>query len=102
VDTCSGTENINEVGQIVAIHSDEPDVMHLFDPPHDMVILGPSSFKLRSQNRLLGNGRVYEIEFTVRDSHGNVSAPHSCFVGVKLFFFSPTPVNNGRVHTVRP
>jgi hypothetical protein len=102
VDTCSGKGNINEVGQIVAIHSDEPDVMHLFDPPHDMVILGPSSFKLRSQRRLFGNGRVYEIEFTVRDNNGNVSAPHSCFVGVKQFFFSPTPVNDGRVFTVLP
>jgi hypothetical protein len=102
VDTCSGTESINEVGQIVAIHSDERDVMHLFDPPHDMAILGPSSFKLRSQKRLFGNGRVYEIEFTVHDSNGNVSAPHSCFVGVKQFFFSPTPVNDGRVHTVLP
>jgi hypothetical protein len=102
VDTCSGKGNINEVGQIVAIHSDERDVMHLFDPPHDMVILGPSSFKLRNQRSLFGNGRVYEIEFTVHDNTGNVSAPHSCFVGVKQFFFSPTPVNDGRVFTVLP
>jgi hypothetical protein len=66
------------------------------------VILGPSAFKLRNQRGLFGNGRVYEIEFTVRDNNGNDSAPHSCFVGVKQFFFSPTPVNDGRVFTVRP
>ncbi|MBC7977125.1 MAG: DUF5011 domain-containing protein, partial [Myxococcales bacterium] len=102
VDSCSGNVNINQLGTIVAIHSDEPERIWILDPPNDMLILGPSSFALRAESDLFRNGRVYEIELTVRDALGNTSAPRSCFVGVKTTFFGATPVNDGRVFTVRP
>jgi hypothetical protein len=101
-DACTGAVNIDQLGRIVAIHSDEPDRSWILDPGNDIVILGTSTFALRRESDLLRNGRVYEIEFTVRDSLGNTSAPRSCFVGVKTSLFGATPINDGRVFTVRP
>jgi hypothetical protein len=94
--------NLDEAGEIVAIHSDEPDVIHRHDPDHDIVILGPSSFKLRSQRSPVRNGRVYEVEFTVRDERGNRTGSKSCFFGVKRTSHSGPPINDGRIFTVRP
>jgi hypothetical protein len=101
IDACSGKLNIDRVGDIVAIHSDEPDRSSRFDPDHDIVILSHSKFKLREQSDVFGNGRVYEIELAVPDELGN-TAVHSCFIGVKAPFRHGAPVNDGRVFTVRP
>jgi len=100
-DACGGHEDIDRFGDIVAIHSDEPDDAGRRDPGHDIVILDHSSFLLRQQARDRGNGRVYEIELAVRDAHGNRSAPHSCFIGVSSRA-DRAPKNDGRVVTVRP
>jgi hypothetical protein len=90
------------MGDIVAIHSDEPDITGPDDPGQDIVILGHSSFKLREQQVLPGNGRVYEVELTARDDRGNRTAPLSCFFGVKESRQSRKPINDGRMLTVRP
>lgn len=102
LDACDGPVNINSAGQIVAIHSDERERTWRWDPGNDMVITGPSSFLLRQQRNFPGNGRVYEVEFTVRDSRGHVGPVRSCFLGVKTSRSSPTPINDGRQATVRP
>jgi hypothetical protein len=101
VDTCSGLLDVDRAGQITAIYSDEP-ITRRGDPRSDIVIIGPSAFKLRQRLERRSNGRVYEIEFTVRDASGNTTAAHSCFVGVKATRNSPRPVDDGRVVTVRP
>jgi Domain of unknown function (DUF5011) len=102
VDSCGGPVDIDQLGAIVAIHSDEPDRSFFWDPARDIVITGASSFKLRQQRNFPGNGRVYEIEFTVRDERGNRGPVQSCFVGVKTLRRSPTPINDGRIFTVLP
>lgn len=102
VDACSGPVDIDRRGEIIAIHSDERDRSNWLDPDDDIVITGSSSFKLRQQRDVFGNGRVYEIEFAVRDDAGNRSSVNSCFIGVKTAPFSRTPVNDGRRFTVRP
>lgn len=48
-DTCEGATDIDQTGQIVAIHSDEPDVAFFFDPGQDIVILENSRFLLRAR-----------------------------------------------------
>jgi len=101
IDTCSGLVDVDRTGQISAIYSDEP-ITKRGDPRSDIVILGPSTFKLRQRLERRSNGRVYEIEFAVRDASGNTAGPHSCFVGVKATHNSPRPVDDGRVVTVRP
>jgi hypothetical protein len=101
-DACGGEIDIDVMGDIVAIHSDEPDITGPDDPGQDIVILGHSSFKLREQQVLPGNGRVYEVELTARDDRGNRTAPLSCFFGVKESRQSRKPINDGRMLTVRP
>jgi hypothetical protein len=101
IDACSGLVNIDRSAEISAIFSDEP-IAQRGDPRSDIVILGPSSFKLRKRLERRSNGRVYEVEFTVRDDAGNRSTAHSCFIGVKPERDSRRPVDDGRVVTVRP
>jgi hypothetical protein len=101
IDGCTGSIDIDPAGRIEAIHSDEPNSSRHRDPDSDIVILSDRLFLLRQQSDKHGNGRVYEVEFAVRDGGGNVSGPHSCFVGVKTKKHAGTPVNDGRVHTVR-
>jgi hypothetical protein len=101
-DSCSGRLDVDRFGEIVAIHSDEPDRARRHDPDHDIVILSSSRFKLRQQAERHGNGRVYEIEFAVHDRHGNTGETRSCFIGVNTPFHHDPPVNDGRVFTVRP
>jgi hypothetical protein len=100
-DACDGATQIDQIGDIVAIHSDEPDDVGPGDPSRDIVILGHSSFLVRRQADEHRNGRVYEIEFTTRDARGNRSEAHSCFIGVETRL-GRSPINDGRVFTVRP
>jgi hypothetical protein len=103
VDACGGPADIDRAGRIVAIHSDEPDSLSRSDPNHDIVIVDASRFRLRNQSIPSGNGRVYEIEFTVQDGLGNRTAPRSCFIGVRSVQHpNQTPIDDGRVFTVRP
>lgn len=101
VDACGGRIDIDRAGDIVAMYSDERDRSSVFDPDHDMVILSNSRFLVRDQSNLFGNGRVYEIEFTVRDANHNAGL-HSCFIGVTAPFHSGPPIDDGRVFAVRP
>ncbi|MHC4443350.1 MAG: choice-of-anchor Q domain-containing protein, partial [Planctomycetota bacterium] len=73
-DGCEGLLDVDAVGSIISIISDEPE-----DAPgggdgntlDDIVILSPSSFKVRAERQGGGNGRVYTINFEVVDSFGN-------------------------------
>lgn len=76
-DNCDGALDVSTSGVITSISSDE-----LEDAPgkgdgktlNDIVILGPTSFKLRSERAGGLNGRVYTIRFVVFDAAGNPSA----------------------------
>jgi len=83
-DDIDGELDIDESCVILSIYSDEPeDVIGKGDgnTVDDIVILGPSSFKVRSERQGTGNGRVYGITFEVSDSFGN-STTATVFLGV--------------------
>ncbi len=83
-DECSGEMDIDAVGMIVSIYSDEPeDVKGNGDgrTTEDMRILGDVSFELRSERQGKGNGRVYGIIFEVTDDAGNVTTS-TAIIGV--------------------
>jgi hypothetical protein len=85
-DACDGSLDIDAMGAIVSIYSDEPeDVKGNGDgnTKDDIVIVGPGSFKVRAERQGAGNGRVYGISFVLADPAGNattatafVSVPH--------------------------
>jgi len=102
VDACQGPLDVDRVGTIVAIHSDEPDSRGPGDPRRDIVLVSSSRFLLRNQASGAGNGRVYEIEFAVHDSSGNTTAARSCFIGVRPRRYAGPLIDDGRVVTVRP
>ena len=83
-DQCGGTLDVQAAGSIVSISSDEPENVggngdgNTVD---DMVILGLTSFKVRSERQGGGNGRVYTVNFAVVDLSGNVSMA-SCVLAV--------------------
>jgi large repetitive protein len=73
-DSCSGFVDLNAVGQIISIYSDEPENAAGDGDGNttgDIVITGPTEFKLRAERDSSGNGRVYGINFTVPDPSGN-------------------------------
>jgi hypothetical protein len=82
---CAAALDINAIGQIVSIYSDEPENgMGDGNTQDDIVILGPTMFKVRSERQGGGNGRVYGVTFTAADAAGNettalgrVTVPHS-------------------------
>lgn len=87
-DICAGTLDVDVVGTIISIHSDEPEdakrgVLQGGDGStlDDMIILNNSSFEVRSERIMWGNGRVYTITFEVVDPSGN-AAVGMCSVGV--------------------
>jgi len=83
-DICDGTLDVNSAGTITSISSDEPEnVTGKGDgnTVDDIVILGASSFKLRSERQGGSNGRVYTIHFDVTDGSENVTSA-SCQIGV--------------------
>jgi streptogramin lyase len=96
-DGCQGPLDIETVGTIVSIYSDEPEDVggggdgNTLD---DIVILGPTTFKLRSEREGGGNGRVYGITFEATDDAGNV-ATATCYVGVPHDQSGDPPVNDG-------
>ncbi len=73
-DACDGGASANN-GTITSIYSDEPeDVAGNSDGVtlEDIVITGKSSFKLRSERNKDGDGRVYGVNFELKDQTGNV------------------------------
>ena len=96
-DTCAGSLDVDAVATIISIYSDEPeDVKGNGDgkTTEDIVILGASSFKVRSERQGKGNGRVYGITFRVVDEAGNPTVG-TCYVGVPHDNSGDGPVDDG-------
>jgi hypothetical protein len=83
VDPCGGPVDINAVGTITSVYSDEVEDANGNGDGHttgDIVITGDSSFQLRAERQGKGNGRVYGVNFTVTDEAGNTQAATCKFV----------------------
>lgn len=95
-DDQDGEMDIDEACQILSIYSDEPeDVQGKGDGNtlDDIVIIGQSSFKVRSERQGTGNGRVYGITFEVFDSSGN-STVETVYLGVPHDKSGKTPIED--------
>jgi hypothetical protein len=83
VNPCGAPVDINAVGTITSIYSDEvEDAQGNGDgnTDDDIVITGPSSFELRAERQGKGNGRVYGVNFRITDSSGAVQSATCKFV----------------------
>lgn len=83
-DACDASLDVDAMGSIESIYSDEPeDAKGNGDgnTKDDIVIVGPSSFKVRAEREGTGNGRVYGIIFVVTDAAGNETTT-TAYVGV--------------------
>lgn len=83
-DACAGSLDVDGVGEIVSIYSDEPEDAKGNGDGHtkdDIVIVGPNSFKVRAEREGTGNGRVYGIAFVVTDAAGNQTTG-TAYIGV--------------------
>jgi len=105
-DNCGGLLDVDEVGTIISIYSDEPEDAKGWGDgktKHDMVILGSNSFMVRAERNGKGNGRVYGITFEVVDEAGN-TATGTCYVGVPHYKFGQAPTDDGPAsgYTVYP
>ncbi|MCG8422976.1 MAG: HYR domain-containing protein [Proteobacteria bacterium] len=106
-DNCDISPDINTLGTIVSISSDEV----VIDANHDcnatpelcidIKIIDNSHFQVRNNRDSYGDGRVYTIDFTVADSAGNASQVYSCQVGVRLFD-NHVPTGGPSAYTVYP
>jgi hypothetical protein len=96
-DACGDLLDVDEAGTIVSIYSDEPE-----DAPgggdgktvDDIVILGPSAFKVRDERQGGGNGRIYGVTFEISDTAGNV-ATATCYIGVPHDKSGKQPADEG-------
>jgi uncharacterized repeat protein (TIGR01451 family) len=78
VDECDGPLDVDAIGQVVSISSDEPEKgKGDGSTMGDIAILGNSSFAVRRERQGGGNGRVYTVTFEVSDTSGN-AAVASC------------------------
>lgn len=81
-DLCEINLDINAVGQILSICSDEPENANGDgNTLDDIVILSNSEFMLRAERQGGSNGRVYGITFEISDSAGN-GTTDTCLIGV--------------------
>ncbi|SEU16487.1 immunoglobulin-like domain-containing protein [Stigmatella erecta] len=89
VDSCEGYMDINGLGFIESITSNEPG-----DDSNDIVIETNSRFLVRAKPNTNGTDRVYDVHFTISDTSGNVtSAPSgTCQVRVPANPFAPVTV----------
>jgi hypothetical protein len=100
VDQCDGTLSISSAGQILSISSNEPEnTKGDGNTCADMVITGPSSFKLRAERSGAGEGRVYTVGFTVSDDDGN-AATKTCAFQVPHDQSGSAAVNSAAVYCV--
>ena len=93
-DTCGGSLTLEQAGAaITCVTSDEvedkPNNGSDGDTLNDIVIVSPTQVMVRAERLEHGDGRVYEIKFTVRDQAGNLRNG-VCPVAV------PAPVCNPR------
>lgn len=96
-DACAGPLDLDLAGTIVSISSDEPENAKGVgdgNTTDDIVITGPSSFILRAERQGGGNGRIYTVRFTARDSEGHMNRD-ACRFGVPLNQSGARPVNDG-------
>jgi hypothetical protein len=96
-ETCDSSLNVNASGVITSIFSDEPeDKNGVGDGKtvEDIVITGRSSFQLRAERGGTINGRVYGVNFTVRDPSGNQSQG-TCYFKVPHDRSGDVAVNDG-------
>jgi hypothetical protein len=94
-DACEGELNVNEVGTILDIYSDEPDNdKGDGSTTGDIVIVDNHTFSVRVERKGDGNGRVYGIRFEVSDSSGN-SVEATAFVNVPHDQSGDTAVDDG-------
>jgi large repetitive protein len=80
---CHGSPAIDQLGTIISIYSDEvEDAQGNGDgsTDDDIVITGPSSFKVRAERQGKGNGRFYGVNFRVTDTGGNTQTATCKFV----------------------
>jgi hypothetical protein len=68
-DRCGGSEDINTVGNILRITSDENA-----DPGGSMVIIDSNTFWVRMKRDGGGNGRVYTVIFNATDGNGTTQS----------------------------
>jgi hypothetical protein len=83
VNPCGAPVDINAVGTITSIYSDEvEDAAGRGDGStlQDIVITGNSTFELRAERQGKGNGRVYGVNFQMTDSSGAVQTATCKFV----------------------
>ena len=76
-DACGGDGDIDAMGTITSVYSDEPEDALGNGDGHttgDIVITGNATFALRAEREGRGNGRVYGVSFTVTDGSGNTRA----------------------------
>jgi hypothetical protein len=92
VDNCGDVLDVNAVGKIVSICSDEPEIGD-DNTTDDVVIQGDSSFKVRAERQGKGNGRVYSVAFEIVDEAGNATLATG-YVGVPHDQSGNPPVND--------
>jgi len=81
-DLCEIDLDVNAVGQIVEVYSDEPeDADGDGNTMNDIVLVDHSAFLLRVERQGGGNGRVYGITFDISDSAGNATRD-TCLIAV--------------------
>jgi len=83
-DQCDGVLPVDGTAQITQVTSDEPDDAAGSgdgNTQDDMVITSATTVNLRAERQGSGDGRVYQVHFTVTDASGN-SANASCQVQV--------------------
>lgn len=101
-DACAGLIDVDEVGQILSIYSDEPEnATGDGNTEDDIVILDASSFQVRAERQGGSDGRVYGITFEVADPAGNLTV-ETCYVGVPHDQSGDDPVDSGPAYTVEP
>ena len=101
-DACAGDIDVDEMGTIVSIYSDEPENgTGDGNTEDDIVILDASSFMLRAERQGGGNGRVYGIAFEITDSEGN-TVTDTCFVSVPHDQSGDEAIDDGAEYTVTP
>jgi hypothetical protein len=94
-DQCEEDLDVDALGQILSIYSDEPENANGDgNTVDDIVILTNSSFMLRAERRGGSDGRVYGVTFEISDSAGN-SAIDTCLIGVPHDQSGQLPIDSG-------
>lgn len=96
-DACEGPLDVDAMGMIVSIYSDEPEDMTGNGDGHtlnDIVIVSNSEFKVRAERQGAGNGRVYGVMFSIMDTSGN-EYMGMLYIGVPHDQAGSPPVDDG-------